>query len=37
MNLTEKHLIGLYAHCYIQILKTSNEYQDEWMLHDDLL
>ncbi len=37
MNLTEKHLIGLYAHCDFKILKTSNEYQDEWMLHDELL
>lgn len=37
MNLTEKHLIGLYAHCDFKILKTSNEYQDEWMFHDGVL
>ena len=37
MNLTEKHLIGLYAHCDFKILKTSNDYQDEWMLHEELL
>lgn len=31
MRLTEKHLIGLYAHCNFKILKTSNEFQTTWM------
>lgn len=31
MRLTEKHLIGLYAHCDFKILKTSNEFQTTWM------
>ena len=37
MNLTENHLIGLYAHCNFKILKTCNKYQDEWILKDDVL
>lgn len=37
MNLTGNHLIGLYAHCNFKILKTCNEYQDEWMTKDDVL
>ena len=35
MKLTNKHLIGLYAHCDVKILKTCREYQDSWMLDDD--
>ena len=35
MKLTNKHLIGLYAHCDVKILKTCREYQDSWMLKDD--
>lgn len=37
MNLTDKHLIGLYAHCDFKILKTCGRYQDEWMQNDELL
>ncbi len=37
MDLTEKHLIGLYAHCNFKILKTCKQHQDEWMLDDDSL
>ena len=35
MKLTNKHLIGLYAHCDVKILRTCREYQDSWMLKDD--
>ena len=35
MTLTDKHLIGLYAHCDFKILKTCPEYQDSWMLSDE--
>lgn len=31
MRLTENHLIGLYAHCDFEILKTSSNYQADWM------
>lgn len=36
MNLTENHLIGLYAHCDFKILKTSNKYQCEWMSEENI-
>lgn len=35
MKLTDRHLIGLYAHCDFKILKTCPKYQDSWMLDDD--
>ena len=31
MRLTEKHLVGLYAHCDLKILKTCNEFLSDWM------
>jgi hypothetical protein len=37
MTLTDKHLTGLYAHCDFKILKTCSDYQDEWMLHQEIL
>lgn len=34
MKLTDKHLIGLYAHCDFKILKTALPYQSDWMNDD---
>ncbi len=34
MKLTDKHLIGLYAHCDFKILKTALSYQSNWMNAD---
>lgn len=37
MKLTDKHLLGLYAHCDFKILKTCEKYQDDWMLRTEML
>lgn len=37
MQLTDNHLTGLYAHCDLKILKTSDEYRSEWMLKNSML
>lgn len=37
MTLTEKHLVGLYAHCDFKILKTDLKHQTEWMMNEDML
>lgn len=36
MTLTDKHLIGLYAHCDFKILKTAKEYSNIWMTNDSV-
>lgn len=34
MKLTDKHLIGLYAHCDFKILKTASPDQSDWMKYN---
>jgi len=36
MILTDNHLIGLYAHCDFQIIKTESKSQD-WMILNDII